>query len=29
MDYPEDYQREIALLKEKNEEDTPFEDHTK
>jgi molybdenum cofactor cytidylyltransferase len=29
MDYPEDYQREIALLKEKNKEDAPFEDHTK
>ena len=29
MDYPEDYQREIALLEEQNEENTPFEDHTK
>jgi len=29
MDYPEDYQRELALLKEKNEKNTPFEDHAK
>ncbi|MDT8303975.1 MAG: nucleotidyltransferase family protein [Sedimentisphaerales bacterium] len=29
MDYPEDYQREIALLKEKNEEDAPFEEQVK
>ncbi len=29
MDYPEDYQRELALLKEKNEENIPFEDQAK
>ena len=29
MDYPEDYQRELALLKEKNEKNTPFEDQAK
>ncbi len=29
MDYPQDYQRELALLKERNEEDIPFEDQTK
>jgi molybdenum cofactor cytidylyltransferase len=29
MDYPEDYQRELALLKEKNEEKIPFEDQAK
>ena len=29
MDYPEDYQRELDLLKEKNEENIPFEDQAK
>jgi len=29
MDYPQDYQRELALLKEKNEENTHFEDQAK
>jgi molybdenum cofactor cytidylyltransferase len=29
MDYPQDYQRELALLKEKNEENAPFEDQAK
>ena len=29
MDYPEDYQRELALLKEKNEENISFEDQAK
>jgi len=29
MDYPEDYQRELALLKEQNEENIPFEDQAK
>ncbi|MCP4614496.1 MAG: nucleotidyltransferase family protein [Planctomycetes bacterium] len=29
MDYPEDYKRELALLKEKNEENIPFEDQAK
>jgi len=29
MDYPQDYQRELALLKEKNEDNIPFEDQAK
>ena len=29
MDYPEDYQRELALLKEQNGENIPFEDQAK
>ena len=29
MDYPQDYQRELALLKEQSEENIPFEDQAK